>query len=389
MRTLIELYDERPLENVLGALMFRPETVVVLCPGAVLNGGTFQKVIRNYLSYRGVDTAVELVYADMYNASAIVSCLTEVTDRHEDCVLDITGGTDNALFAAGVLCATRDVPAITYSRRLNRYFSINKAPFGNELPCELHFTAEDCFLMAGGSVREGRVDNSVLDKYMGFFKPFFDVYMRRRTDWTATVNYMQAVSGAVNGKICLDVDAPLSVKSRRGTNTVKPAILEDFRRMGFLKDLRVEGGRVHFRFRDEQVRFWLRDIGSVLETYVYKLCLDSGAFDDVATSVIVDWEGEKTAASVSNELDVVVTKGIVPIFISCKTCEIKTEALNELAVLRDRFGAGIARAVIVSTSKCQTVNRHRAAELGITVFDLEDIRAGRMEKAIKQGLKGQ
>ena len=31
MKTLIELYDERPIENVLGTEVFRPERTVFLC----------------------------------------------------------------------------------------------------------------------------------------------------------------------------------------------------------------------------------------------------------------------------------------------------------------------------------------------------------------------
>ena len=34
METLIELYDERPLENVLGVDMFHPKRVVYICPGS-------------------------------------------------------------------------------------------------------------------------------------------------------------------------------------------------------------------------------------------------------------------------------------------------------------------------------------------------------------------
>ena len=35
MQTLIELYDERPLENVLGVEVFRPQRVVYICPEGV------------------------------------------------------------------------------------------------------------------------------------------------------------------------------------------------------------------------------------------------------------------------------------------------------------------------------------------------------------------
>ena len=67
------------------------------------------------------------------------------------------------------------------------------------------------------------------------------------------------------------------------------------------------------------------------------------------------------------------TRGITPVFISCKTCDVKTEALNELAILRDRFGGKIARAAIVTAEKGGAAMRNRASELGIDVFDLDDL----------------
>ena len=69
-------------------------------------------------------------------------------------------------------------------------------------------------------------------------------------------------------------------------------------------------------------------------------------------------------------------RGVQPVFISCKTCEIKTEALNELAILRDRFGGKGTRAVIVTSaqaSKGRAVMRRRAAELEIEVIEWNDL----------------
>ena len=48
MKTLIELYDERPLENVRGVEVFRPETVIYVCPGRVAKDRSLQKKLREY-----------------------------------------------------------------------------------------------------------------------------------------------------------------------------------------------------------------------------------------------------------------------------------------------------------------------------------------------------
>ena len=46
METLIELYDERPLENVLGVDMFHPKRVVYICPGSVASDLNLQNKLR-------------------------------------------------------------------------------------------------------------------------------------------------------------------------------------------------------------------------------------------------------------------------------------------------------------------------------------------------------
>ena len=46
MKTLIELYDERPLDNVLATEMFRPGTTVYLCPPEVSQNRVLQENLR-------------------------------------------------------------------------------------------------------------------------------------------------------------------------------------------------------------------------------------------------------------------------------------------------------------------------------------------------------
>ena len=90
----------------------------------------------------------------------------------------------------------------------------------------------------------------------------------------------------------------------------------------------------------------------------------------------MEWDGAAATriGAVSNELDVMCTRGIMPLFISCKTCMIRTEALNELAILRDRFGSAVSRAIIVtSAGSVRSVTRNRAYELGIEIIDQKDL----------------
>ena len=386
MRTLIELYDERPLENVLGVEVFRPERVVFVCPETVAGNKRIHWQLKDYFRHRGLEPELSFARANIYDAESVLQLLRRTVDQDPDCAVDITGGTDAVLFAAGLLSAERPVPVFTYSRKRNAFFDIRNAPFAANLPCQVRFSVEDCFRMAGGSMRTGRVDNQILNRYLKDFDPFFRLYLEHRQDWTRIVTFLQRVSQtAPEAPIPLEVLGPYEVKGERAARIRAPErALWDLQELGFLHDLKiVPEEKVSFVFRDGQIRAWLRDVGSVLELYVYKACLDTGLFDDVRTSAVVDWEENKRDNAVSNELDVMCTRGVTPVFISCKTCDVKTEALNELAVLRDRFGGQIARAAIVTAERGRTVMRNRAAELNIQVIDLNDLQAGRIQKRLE------
>lgn len=387
MKTLIELYDERPVENVLAAEVFRPERVVFLCPPEVAQSKRTQKVIREFLSHRGVEAELVFLESSMYNTSKIKRQLLHAVEEYPDCVLDITGGTDAALFAGGLLCAETSVPVFTFSRRRGRFYNIHNAPFADERECGVRYSVEDCFRMAGGAMRMGRVDNAVIAKYLDRIDPFFSLYLKHRGEWPRIVTFMQRASRAEqDAPVPLAVDSPYVVKGEYGSRISAPEqALRGFEELGFISGLEIESGkRVAFKFEDAQVRAWLRDVGSVLELYIYKACLDSGLFQDVRTSAVVDWEGDFSQDNVTNELDVMAMRGIVPLFISCKTCAISTEALNELAILRGRFGGETAKAAIVTSQRCRNITRHRASELGIDVIDLDDLNDGSVGTLLKE-----
>lgn len=386
MKTLIELYDERPLENVLGAEMFRPERVVYICAENHAPDRRMQRKLREFFQHRGLEMETEFVKAKVYDADSTLAVLRDVVQRYPDCGIDITGGTDAVLFASGLLASETDLPVVTYSRRMNSFFNIRGASFSEKLPCKVIYNVEDCFLMAGGSMRPGRVDNAILEKYLEDIEPFFKLFMVHRKSWVKIVNYIQRVSQCPpEGPIPLEVRGDYTVKGERGSRIEAPEeALVGLETIDFIRDLKMEKGEsVSFCFRDAQIRAWLRDVGSVLELYVYKACLDSGLFQDVRTSAVVDWEGDERANAVTNELDVMCTHGVAPVFISCKTCDVKTEALNELAILRDRFGGKIARAAIVTAERGGAAMRNRASELDILVIDLNDLSAGRIGQRIK------
>ena len=392
METLIELYDERANENILAPDMFRPQRIIYLCPKEIAHDQHRQVKIKDFFLRRGWDPELIFQESSLFKTDRILRQLLTISEKYPDCALDVTGGSDAALFAAGVFAAQTGVPAFTYSRKQNRFYNISGAGFADNLSCDLTYSVEEFFLMAGGTLLPGRVDNAVLSQYLDDFDPFFACFLRFRRSWTNIISYIQRISPAEYGQLPpLSVQGKYTVKGEHGRkNSANEDALRELTRIGLICDLAiVPGETVSFRFRDANIRSWLRDVGSVLELYVYKACLDAGIFNDVISSAVVRWDDTLGHSSVSNEIDVMAAKGVIPLFLSCKATDIKTEALNELAILRDRFGGKGAKAAIVATEPCNSAARHRAAQLGIAVIDLEELQNSQLVQRLKVIMKAQ
>ena len=392
MKTLIELYDERAIENILAPDMFRPERIVYLCPAELSQDRKRQEKMRSFFLRRGWDPELLFMESSLFKADRILRQLQAIYEKYPDCAVDVTGGSDAALFAAGMFSCKTGTPAFTYSRKQNRFYDISGADFADNVTCTLSYTVEEFFLMAGGTLLPGRVDNAVLSKYLSDFDPFFDCFLQFRRDWTDIISYTQRVSPSEYGQVPpLSIQGKYTVKGDHGSrNSANEAALQELERINYIQDLKiVRGESVSFRFRDLNTRAWLRDVGSVLELYTYKACIDTGIFNDVISSAVVRWDDVLGHGSVTNEIDVMAARGVIPLFISCKACDIKTEALNELAILRDRFGGKGAKAAIVTTEPCNAAARHRAAQLGIAVIDLEELKSGQMAQRLKVIMKAE
>ena len=383
MKTLIELYDERPIENVLATEMFRPEETVMLCPPEVVSDKALKETLSRYFEHRGCPVKLTTVAVSLLDAAKVETQLRSILETHEDCAIDISGGTDASLFAAGVACG--DAPVFTYSRKKNSFFEIQNAPFAKSLPCSVTLDARSCFLMAGGTLLPGREDNEELKHRLPQIDQLFAIFRKYRRIWRRQIGFIQEISSPEPGM--LRAEGPKTVKVDHGRVTVDEELLRELSSIGLIRDLQIAGERVSFAFPDEIVRFWLRDIGSVLELQVYSACLAADCFDDVVLSAVVNWEGGATQRNaVTNEIDVVAVQGIQPVFISCKTSDIRTEALNELAVLRDRFGGKGSRAIIVTSAPAtrnRALMRMRAAELNIEVIELNDLEKSRLIRRLK------
>jgi len=384
MKTLIELYDRSPINNVLSTLMFRPEEMILICPPEVGENREFRQALRRFFEYMHCPVRLTFVQVSLLDALKTEKVLREILASHSDCAIDISGGTDASLFAAGA--CSGEVPVFTYSRKKNSFFEIKNAPFARNLPCTVRLDVASCLMMAGGSLLPGREDNATLLGRVDQIDRLFQIYSQFRREWNRQISYIQTISSSEPG--VLEAEGALQEKAGGRQAQANLALFRKLEAAELISDLHCTENRIRFRFPNERVRFWLRDIGAVLELQVYRACHAAGCFDDVVLSAVVNWQsGRLQHDSVSNEIDVMAVQGVRPVFISCKTCEVHTEALNELAVLRDRFGGENARAILVTSgivARQRASTRMRAVKLGIELIEWENISLDRLVSCLKQ-----
>ena len=65
MKTLIELYDEVPIENVLAADTFLPERIIYLCPDEIAKDKEKQKKLREYFPPTYTTTQMRDIIEDL------------------------------------------------------------------------------------------------------------------------------------------------------------------------------------------------------------------------------------------------------------------------------------------------------------------------------------
>ena len=118
MKTLIELHDERPLDNVLGTEMFRPEETIFICQPEVAEDRVYRAALEKYFRVRHCPVKLTFVPVSLLDAAQVADTLKRVLETREDCAIDISGGTDATLFAAGSVAG--ETPVFTYSRKSNR-----------------------------------------------------------------------------------------------------------------------------------------------------------------------------------------------------------------------------------------------------------------------------
>ncbi len=379
MKTLVELYDKEIIFNISAAVALKPENIVFICDRKI--GEKRKAPLISVLKKHCPVSKVFFYEIECLDCECVESTLKKIGADFGEFSIELTGGTELIAYGAGKYAAGKDINAFIYNNKSSEIVYVSGKYKDRREKAALSFKTDDFILMAGGRyVRHGHFDAE------GFSADVFDdalkvwdIFLRYKAAWHKQVAYFQATS-SVGGVMdsCLKYSGGKTVRKRDGsTAEAQINVLKELEGAGILIDVDNFGDRISFEFKNCTIKKLLNDFGVWLEMFVYKSALDSGKFDDVDMSVVIDWNHRLNERDdVLNEIDVIVTKGTTPVFISCKAGNVSAAAINEIKTLTDRFGGTLAKAVLIT---CEELSEYslktyrRATELGIKVIELSDL----------------
>ena len=108
---------------------------------------------------------------------------------------------------------------------------------------------------------------------------------------------------------------------------------------------KIEGRRLSFL--NKTIRSLFQVSGSWLESYLYIILKESGHYDEVMMSVIIDFsQSNNNEYPITCEVDGIVLKDNHLLFISSKSNKVETDALNEIKTHQERFGNNLSHPII-------------------------------------------
>lgn len=382
---LLEFYDKTAIENIVGTLLCRPDEVIFLGE----NRKQMEKSIVNYAEVAKKQGLCVRFFArsiprnDLKSAVETLSALVQEAD---ECVIDLCGGEELLLTAAGIVFER--FPQKVRLRRFNVYTNVvtdcdANGVVSSERKAELD--VEDIVRICGGrAICSGkRPVDAECERELA------ELWAICRADpsrWNAQINVLGATAKGTEGSLHAAIPRPSASrdteKQRRRFDRLLP-FLEDLSDKGLLRNLHVDEDGASFSYKNERVKSCLLKAGRVLELVIahvaHGLSDEDGTplYTDVRSGVTLDWDG-KTApfgeAEVANEIDVLLTKGLIPVFISCKNGQVDTDELYKLSVVAERFGGEYAQKVLV-VNEPEALGSHakyirvRCREMGIRLLE--------------------
>ncbi|MBQ3503998.1 MAG: DUF1887 family protein [Oscillospiraceae bacterium] len=394
---IVEFFSRTPIDNMISAFANRPERVVFL--GEYKKMKRHDPVFHRFLESVG-NTVTQLEYRNIRvrDLSGIVEALEGVIRDYPGCHFDITGGEPMAVAAMGVVCERyrgQGIELHQYNVRTGRVYDcdLNGRSVSSQMP---DMTVEQNILLHGGSVvsselrENGTYDWQMDREFLEDICTMWEICRMNCGRWNRQITLLDDMQrfNTEHGDDLL-LSAPISALSdylaeRRVPMDLK-SVFDKLEKAGLLKNVCREEHTFSLKFKNAQIRRCLTKAGTILELITYAAAREietkDGApcYTDAMTGVFIDWDAvvhdeEDPQVDTQNEIDVILMKGLIPVFVSCKNGAVEDDELYKLNTMAERFGGKYAAKVLLATTlgrggRSKRYLLERAQDMGIKVIE--------------------
>lgn len=387
MKTLIELFGSEPLRNFLPALLCRPEKVIFILPGYRNDPPRSFDTVKELIKTRLPDTEVLCRRADVFSMPEVFELLESITAEYEDVFIDVTGGSEPCIAAAGMISQKTGLGILYFDPIKRQLTAVKDGLPSTAIWKDPLITCADMVSATGANIygtHRGGFDS--LDAEMvETANNVFDVIKKDYKRWARFAGYLSKLMSEYGREA--EVTGPI----RLGGSSCDFGILKQLMQRGVLT-YSDDGTDITIRFTHEPSAGLFTDPGAWLEYHVFITAKECGFFSDALISAKIDWDGHtEDFRRADCEIDLMLMRGITPVFISCKMGAPNKDALYEIKLLAERFGGGTARPVLVTGTEPRKQNLtiyKKAKELRIAIIDGEDIAEGNLAELLRKAAEG-
>jgi len=374
-RTLVEFYDHNYLENTVALFGAHYDRVkyLYLAKQNEPDRRDREKLTRFVRTRFGIEP--EYIEMPENTIEAMMDCFSALVYENGHCDFDITGGSPMFSAAIGLFAGSgveESISIVHYDvstgRRVLCYPECSTSDKALNLCLtipEIIGLNEGAFLPDTGPVRYDLNENGLRSEIVRL--------------WDAVRDNLRAW----NSFCALPSPAFMRPGESRMGRVIQPEQRENFetiaerlRRAGIMSGEWKKQGRdaltVTFDLNvPDNARFLYDKGGNLLEMVSYLAAVESGSFADCCTGATLDWNGSNARQGNEpyNEIDLILTHGHIPVFVSCKGTQVENEYLYEIVTMTRHFGGPCARPVLISSVRNRRSIRMRAEEMGVLLLD--------------------
>lgn len=375
--TLVEFIDSQPLEHIAACLSLNPDTLVLIGREAFLKKADgIEKIIKRRLP----STKIKKIPITTFDIKEVTEILSNLANGDNHISFELTGGDEIALTAVGAIFERYnektkiELYKTDISKEELTECITGKKRYIKPVP---HLSPNEIVLLHGGKIRNfsencpsGAYGWNITPEFVSDIEKLWEICRENTKHWNRQLTSLSILGEKFSEK------STIIVPKGEINPDFDENLFKSLAKLGVI-EFSVSGSRIKIAFKNEQIKRCLAKAGTILELTVMISALnqtyDSNPparyYDNAVCGAFIDWDGIYSQPDTQNEIDVILTYGFIPVFISCKNGNTEEDELYKLSTVAERFGGKHAKKVLIASNRCNPYLTRRAFDMNIKLID--------------------